>query len=116
MGGETRPYIDNDYYNLMKNLTNEEPNITSTPGYGYYSGSIYSNAIRQYPNNYVFSGQWNANAINRLNESAFYWVSTSYDNNSAYYFYLDSTMVRPGDGRRANNKNEGNTIRCIVKD
>lgn len=113
-GGEVRSYIVNDYYNLMKTVTGEEPNMNQTPGYGYYSGMSFSADIRRYPNNYVLSGQWNGNSTNSLNEAAFYWTSTTYDGNSAYYFYLDSSIVRPGNGRRANNKNHGNTFRCIA--
>ena len=113
-GGQALVGSNNDYYILMKSLTNEEPNVNQVTGDGYYEGAAFSNSVRKYPNNYVFSGQWDSNSASGRGTSASYWTSTSYDGSSAYYLYLNPTIVRPGDGRTTYNKTRGNTFRCVT--
>ena len=112
-GGRAVSDSNNDYYVLMKTLTNEEPNINKDTGFGYYSGVGYSNSIREYPNNFVYSGRWYGNSASTVDESGFYWTSSSYGTagTEAYYLYFNNNMVRPGDGHAG--KYYGNSFRCV---
>ena len=112
-GGMAITGSDNDFYILIKTLTNEEPNRGQT-GHGYYEGFDYSNSIRKYPNNFVYSGYWDSgnNTATSRDTSGFLWTATTYGNGiNAYYFYLSQTRVRPGDDYIG--KYHGNSFRCI---
>ena len=115
-GGQALASANNDYYNLIKSLTNEEPNMNQSTGNGYYSGTNYSNAIRKYPYNFVFSGRWEGNTASMRGEAGFYWTSTSQNvtGTDANYLYLNNAMVRPGNGH--SDKYYGDAFRCIVND
>ena len=110
-GGQTTIVTSADYYNLIKNILNAEPNQNLSTGYGYYNGTNYSNLIRKYPNNFVYSGYWNISQSESNGENGYYWTSASNNSRNAYYMYLSSEIIRPGNGY--NTKNRGATIRCI---
>lgn len=111
-GGTALNGSDNDYYSLLKSLTNEEPNRNQSGGNGYYGGADYSQIIRKFPNNFVYSGRWYDEAVSNRDSSGFYWTATSYNTGeNAYYLYLDGTMVRPGNG--SGRKYYGYAFRCI---
>ena len=109
VGGKTRLDSYNDYYNLLKNITNEEPNVNADTGYGYYEGAEYSNSIRKYPNNFVYAGYWDEQTS--ISGSGHYWSATTYSSNNAYDFYFDTSIVRPGNAQ--DNKYKGQPFRCI---
>ena len=110
-GGQTTIVTGADYYNLIKSILNAEPNQNLSTGYGYYNGTNYSNLIRKYPNNFVYSGYWNISQSESNGENGYYWTSASNNSGNAYYMYLSSEIIRPGNGY--NTKNRGATIRCI---
>lgn len=113
-GGQAITGSKNDFYILIKTLTNEEPNRGQNGGHGYYEGFDYSNSIRKYPNNFVYSGYWDSgsNTATSRDISGFLWTATTYGNgNNAYYFYLNQTRVRPGNDYI--DKYYGNSFRCI---
>lgn len=114
VGGNIQSYPNGDYYILMKKLTNKEPDKNINTGYDYYDNETYSNSIRSYPNNFIYSGYWNENDAAFRNRGGFYWTATSYGSSIAYYFYLDDSIVRPGN--TYGNKNHGNVFRCIAAD
>lgn len=111
IGGQTRLDSDNNYYILMKSITNEEPNMNQSTGYSYYEGSDYSNLIRRYPNNFLYSGHWDENSS--VPGSGYYWSATSYNSNNAYFLYIDSSIIRPGNAY--DKKQYGQTFRCIAE-
>ena len=111
-GGKTRLDSYNDYYNLLKSITNEDPNVNAETGYGYYEGSEYSNSIRKYPNNFVYAGYWDEQTL--MSGSGHYWSATTYSSNNAYDFYFSTSIVRPGNAQ--DNKYKGQPFRCISTD
>lgn len=111
-GGQTTVNSTADYYILAKSIFGEEPNQNLSTGYGYYIGRQFSDLIRHYPNNFVYSGYWDGDSPDSRGSSGFYWTSTANDSGNAYYLYINDDIVRPGNGY--NNKHRGSTFRCIT--
>ncbi|MBO4276099.1 hypothetical protein J5868_00080 [Candidatus Saccharibacteria bacterium] len=66
---------------------------------------------RSFPNNFVYSGDWNgAQAYNR-SSSGLYWSSSARDGYNSYSLSLHSSLVYPGT--RSLNKNLGYSVRCV---
>ena len=107
----------NDYWGLIVNSINngilpENYNSSNRP---YYSGSNevspISNALRHFPNNFVWSGYYyNDSALNRSTIGS-YWTSATGQSNSAYLLNIESSRLDPGTG--TSNKHRGYSIRCL---
>ena len=84
----------------------------------YYIGSEeavpVANALRAYPNNFVYSGYiYDVSAYGR-GSSGHYWSSTTSGSNVAYILHLDGNRVTPGSSYSS--KYNGRTIRCLTSD
>ena len=76
------------------------------------TGAERSKMWRRFPNNFVYSGRFNtASAYNR-SSYGYYWSSTAYNNDTSYYLYLYSSLLRPGTDNI--DKYSGRSIRCLV--
>lgn len=114
-GGSALIGLENDYYTLVKSLTGDEPNTNPNTENAYYRGAGYSESIREYPNNFVYSGRWYEDSVLNGGESGFYWTATSYGTGlEAHYLYMDGNMIRPGNGRGG--KYYGDVFRCVYDD
>jgi len=82
----------------------------------YYTGSTegtpVSNALRAYPNNFVYSGLISGGSVNDRGSYGLYWSSTTNGSSFAYGLYFLSYVVRPGNN--SNSKAHGCSIRCIA--
>ena len=87
--------------------SSSQPYYTGTP-----EGSDVSNALRAYPNNFVYSGFVNGSSVNDRNSYGRYWSASGFDSYSAYNMYFRSTYVRPGTG--SVDKYNGRVVRCVA--
>lgn len=118
VGGQVTVNTTGDFYVLAKTLAGMEPNNANS-GYSYYSGTVdnvdvgklASDALRAYPNNYLYSGYVSGGSLGNRGSNGCYWSSTANLSNYAYSLYLNSSSVYPG----ANNYNKynGRAVRCL---
>ncbi len=108
-----------DFYVLTTTLTGMAPNNANS-GYAYYSGTVdgtdvgklASDSLRNYPNNFLYSGGFSTSSASNRGSSGYYWSSTAYSYSTSYSLSLYSSSVYPGsDG---DYKYYGNSIRCTV--
>ena len=78
---------------------------------GNDTSSLGSNNWRSFPNNFVYSGYWYGSSARRRGNYGYYWSSTASNSDYAYYLYLYSGSVYPGDG---GNKYSGYSVRCVA--
>ena len=67
---------------------------------------------RKYPNNFVYSGNWNSSSASNRGNNANYWSSTANNSNYAYTLYLNSSYLYPGTSNGV--KYYGFTVRCVA--
>ncbi|MBR2741600.1 hypothetical protein IKD98_02495 [Candidatus Saccharibacteria bacterium] len=82
------------------------PNYTGTP-----EGSDASNKLRAYPNNFLYSGNFNTSSAGNRGSFGYYWSSTALNYSYSYYLPLSSSYVSPGTYTY---KRSGQSIRCTV--
>lgn len=105
---------EDDYYMLSFINIGTSPNYVSgelTGWDGVDEGKTASQAMRRFPNNFVYSG----NFINSsVSSNSRYWTSTSESSsvNNALSFSMGPTTVAPGSEWRT--KTYGHAIRCFV--
>ncbi len=108
-----------DFYVLTTTLTGMVPNNANS-GYAYYSGTVggtdvgklASDSLRNYPNNFLYSGYFNTSSAYGRGSNGYYWSSTAGSSYSSYYLFLLSSFVYPGTDYYS--KHVGNSIRCTV--
>ena len=71
-----------------------------------------SNRWRKYPNNFLYSGNFNTSSARLRGSYGFYWSSTADDIYLSYYLYLLSSRVYPGT--YYSYKYSGQSIRCTA--
>ncbi len=76
------------------------------------SSATSSNRMRQFPNNFVYSGYWEASSASNRGSGGHYWSSTSYSNNYVYMFLINASSVYPGT--YYNSKYYGESVRCVA--
>jgi uncharacterized protein (TIGR02145 family) len=117
-GGNKSNEANNEFWSLIvtgiNGGTNPANYDSSTQPYytGSPEGSDASNALRAYPNNFVYSGYVLSGSVTYRGSYGYYWSSTAYSSNYAYYLYFRSSLVYPGTG--GNSKYNGGTIRCLA--
>ncbi|MBO7131971.1 hypothetical protein J6V85_01740, partial [Candidatus Saccharibacteria bacterium] len=117
-GGNKPREATNDFWNLivthLNNGTNPANYDSSTQP--YYTGSAeagpVANALRAYPNNFVYSGYISSGSVGTCGSSGYYWSSTASGSYDGYYLNLNSSGVYPGT--RNYNKYNGRSVRCIT--
>ena len=78
------------------------------PNLASQTGSV---GLREYPNNFVFSGRWAGTAAETRGTSGDYWTSTSLNANYACVQHFDNSSTRAAC---YNQKYHGYTIRCVT--
>ncbi len=110
--------VNNEFWSLivtgLNNGTNPANYDSST--YPYYTGdeaTPVSNALRSYPNNFVYSGYvGGGSSVYDRNSYGFYWSASGSDSSLAYDLGLFSTRVYPGAS--GSNKSYGWMVRCVA--
>ena len=90
------------FYYLNYKLNNDQ-NITDGTA---------SNKLRSYPQNFVYSGYVNGTSIYNCSSYGYYWSSTAYGSNYAYYMLFGGSNVNPGTNGSL--KYNGRMARCMV--
>ena len=108
---------NNEFWSLIVTGLNNGTNPADydSSSYPYYTGNEatpVSNALRSYPNNFVYSGNVSRSSVNSRNSGGNYWSASGYSSSSAYNLYFNSTSVGPGTGN--SNKFYGRMVRCVA--
>ena len=90
------------FYNLNYKINNDS-NVTD---------STASLKLRSFPNNFLYSGNFDASSADNRGSRGYYWSSTAVDNYRSYHLLLFSSLVYPGTNY--DNKYLGRSIRCTV--
>lgn len=75
------------------------------------SGDIMSKRFRSFPNNFLYSGDFDGSSANVRGSSGYCWSRTASDSITSHYIGLDSTHLYPS-GRL--NKHYGFSARCLI--
>ena len=116
-GGRKANVAISDFWKLSRATIGSDP-ANFDNDYFYYTGTPEgtdaSNALRAYPNNFVYSGYVFSGSVYYRGSGGCYWSSTPSSGNYAYYlnFYY-STYVYPGTDN-GNFKYSGRSIRCLA--
>jgi uncharacterized protein (TIGR02145 family) len=115
-GGDKNNTANSEFWALGLAIVGAEPANTSSqtrPNYtGDPEGNNASNAIRAYPNNFVYSGYWFRAEVRNRSSYGSYWSSSANNSSYAYGLYLGGSSVTPGTDYY--NKFEGYSVRCIA--
>ena len=109
---------DNDFWTLIVTNLNGGTNPANYDSQTrpYYTGSTegtpVSKLVRQFPNNFVYSGYFSTSSANYRGSYGYYWSSTAYNYSSSYNLYLYSSYVYPGTS--GGGKGSGRSIRCVA--
>lgn len=118
-GGNKSNQTDNEFWNLIVNSLNDGvlPANYDTESIPYYDdnseGVDVSKLVRSYPNNFLYSGGVNDEAIYVRGSRGDYWSTTPYSANLAYNLSFSSSRVRPGTDY--NYKSYGFSVRCVAE-
>ena len=94
--------ITGGFYNLNYEINNDS-NVTD---------STASLKLRSFPNNFLYSGDFNDSSAYNRGYRGYYWSSTVYNNAESHYLELYSSRVKPGTSFNA--KYCGFSIRCTI--
>ena len=117
-GGNKSREATNDFWALVatgiNNGTNPANYSNSTqPCYnGTPEGRDVSSKLRSYPNNFLYSGNFETSSAKNRGGYGQYWSSTASNGNSSSELYFDTAYVYPGT--RSESKYYGLSIRCIA--
>ncbi|MBO7131731.1 hypothetical protein J6V85_00480 [Candidatus Saccharibacteria bacterium] len=118
-GGNKSREATNDFWNLivthLNNGTNPANYESSTqPSYfGSAEAGPVANALRAYPNNFVYSGYIYSGSLSNRGSNFRYRSSTAFGGNLDYDLYFDGTLfLYPGTA--GGNKNMAESVRCIT--
>ena len=115
-GGNNQNTANNEYLAFSEALIGAKPANYDTQTYPYYTGTPEgtdaSNALRSFPNNFLYSSSFDVSSAYGMGSYGYYWSSTARNYNYSYSLVLSSSSVTPGS--YINNKYYGLSIRCIV--
>ena len=117
IGGNKANKDNSDWWQLAVGIIGAEPLNTSSIDSPYYTnnsnteGSDASNALRSYPNNFTYSGNWTSSSAYSRGYEGYYWSRSASSSNAAYILHFGPTYVYPPVGI---NKFIGNSVRCLA--
>ena len=117
-GGDKSNEINNDFWTLIVAYLNGGTNPANYDDqtYPYYVSTVeagpVSNALRAYPNNFVYSGIIVGGSVSNRGFNSYYWSSTANSGINAYNLYFISSSVSPGTNN--GDKTIGRSIRCLI--
>ena len=116
-GGDRSREGTNDFWSLVVTGLNGGTNPANYDSQTepYYTGSAegtpVSNALRAYPNNFVYSGYFGSGSLQNRGSNGIYWSSTTNGSYNAYELSFTSMVIYPGTHKII--KYNGRPIRCI---
>ncbi|MBQ3326149.1 hypothetical protein IJG79_03330, partial [Candidatus Saccharibacteria bacterium] len=117
-GGNKSNETNNEFWNLIVTGLNNGVNPANydSETYPYYTGTAeagpISNALRSYPNNFLYSGRFYGSSAVVRGNYGFYWSSAVLGSSHSYSLRLDSSNVSPGTNIIY--KSYGYAIRCTL--
>ena len=116
-GGDKSLESTNELWQLivtgLNGGTNPANYGSNTPYYtGATEGTPVSNALRSYPNNFVYSGFVNGSSVSNRGSYGYYWSSSAGSGGGAYGLYFSSSSVVPGTNH--DGKYFGRMARCVA--
>ena len=118
-GGNNQNTANNEFLAFTEALIGTKPanyDSQTHPSYktavGNPEGTDVSNALRAYPNNFVYSGYMHDGSVYYRGSRSYYWSSTAYTGTNVYNLYFSRTTVYPGTYDIY--KYRGQTIRCVA--
>ena len=116
-GGNKSQESTNEFWQLITTGLNNGVNpanydSTTQPYYTGTEATPVSNALRSYPNNFVYSGYVLGSSVNYRGSRGGYWSSSAYGSNGAYLLRFYSSLVYPGTDY--SNKYSGWLVRCVA--
>ena len=116
-GGNNQNTANNEFLAFSEALIGAKPANYDSETYPYYTGTPEgtdaSNALRAYPNNFVYSGYVLSGSVTNRGSNGRYWSSTAGSRVSAYGMSFVSSSVDPGTDVYVS-KYFGRTIRCVA--
>ena len=119
-GANKTNIANNDFWSLIvtglnNGTTPANYNSSSNPYYTGDESTPVSNALRAYPNNFIFAGVVTGISIGSRNSSGAYWSASGGTSNDAYYMYFYDGFVYPSTTYNFY-KYRGRSVRCILND
>ena len=117
-GGDKSQESTNEFWQLIVTGLNGGTNpanydSSNYPKYtGITEGTPISNALRSYPNNFVYSGYVIDSSVSVRNSEGHYWSSSARSGTIAYHLILRSSLVSPGTG--SSYRSYGWMVRCVA--
>ena len=114
-GGRKANVDVSDFWKLSRATIGSDP-ANFANDYFYYEGTPEgvdaSNALRAYPNNFVYSGYVNSGSVIKRGSYGYFGSSTANSSSYAYRLYFSNSSAYPGTVY--GNKYNGRTIRCLA--
>ena len=115
-GGNKSRESSNEYWQLVVTGVNggTNPANYNSESFPYYTGNeavVVSNALRSYPNNFIYTGYVTGSAIYYRGSQGFYKTASAGGMSDAMSMNMSSGVVRPGT--TFSSKYEGTMVRCI---
>ena len=121
VGGSKSNQANNVFWNLVVTNLNGgvNPGNYSEISIPYYTGNeaiALSNAIRSYPNNFIYAGLDGDNDVDSImyrGGGGYYWSATNHSDMAGHEMTIDeSIMIYPGTNSKP--KSDGISIRCVA--
>ena len=117
-GGNKSQESTNEFWQLITTGLNNGVNPANydsytTPHYTETEAIPVSNALRSYPNNFVYSGSVSGSSVYRRSSHGIYRSSSAVNTVRAYILFFFSRGVYPGT-YNDNSKNQGVMVRCVA--
>ena len=105
----------NDFYDLTTTISGTEPETGST-NYKYWNSEatakLVYDALKKFPNNFVWSGYWNASSASSRGSRGRYWSTSAFSSTAAYYLNYYSSSVYPATYN--DYRYLGDSVRCVT--
>ena len=123
VGGSKGNQTNNEFWNLVVTNLNGgvNPDNYSDTNIPYYTGNeaiALSNAIRSYPNNFIYAGLDGDNEVDSImyrGGGGYYWSATNDSSITGREMTIDETIaIYPGTNAKP--KSDGISVRCVMSD
>ncbi len=117
-GGDKSHESINEFWQLIVTGINNsvKPANYDSSSKPYYidspEGASISNALRSYPNNFLYSRYVNGSSTGLATSYGYYWSATGAISNTAHDLYFSWNHVYPGNSNST--RYQGRTVRCLI--
>ena len=105
----------NEFYDLTTTISGTEPE-TGSAGTKYWNTAANAkpvyDALKKFPNNFVWSGYWSTSSANKRGSYGEYWSTSAYSSTHAYDLLYYSASVFPATSNTI--RYGGYSVRCFI--